>query len=105
MPIADGRVDEFNAVHTHLKSLSYDPFTTKTTKVTKDSKILIINFGLFVPFVVLFLLEFQAKELLGVIQHDLLAHFRFHINLLKLFQPALDADGRPVGTEHGFVLE
>ena len=32
MPIADGRVDEFNAVHTHLQSLSYDPFTTKTTK-------------------------------------------------------------------------
>src|SRR5499426_4918056 len=51
------------------------------------------------------LLEFQAEELLGVIQHDFFSHLWFHINLLKLFQPALNADGRPVGAEHRLVLK
>jgi hypothetical protein len=50
-------------------------------------------------------LEFQTEELLSVIQHDLLAHFRFHVHLLEFFQPALDADGRPVGAEHRFILK
>src|SRR5262245_28095570 len=51
------------------------------------------------------LLEFEAEELLGVIQHDFLSHLWFHINLLKLFQPALNTDGRPVGAEHRLILE
>ena len=42
------------------------------------------------------LLECQIEELLRVLQHDLLAHFRLDVALLKLFQPALHADGRPV---------
>src|SRR5262245_22872182 len=53
----------------------------------------------------LLLLKLKAEELLGVIQHDFLSHLWFHINLLKLFQPALNADGRPVGAEHRLILE
>ena len=53
----------------------------------------------------LLFLEFQSKKLFCIIQHDFLADFGFHIDLLELFQPALDADGGPIGAEHRFVLQ
>ena len=50
-------------------------------------------------------LKRQSEKLDCVIEHDLLTHFRLHVDLLELFKPALDADGGPIGAEHRFVLQ
>ena len=98
MPVANGGIDELNAVSAHglpsgVLECWYDQIRSTLFEVLNP---------------VLYhseLLKRHAEKFHGVIEHNFLAYFRFHVDLLKLFQPALDADGRPIGAEHRLILQ
>jgi hypothetical protein len=104
LPFSNRRLGLFSRQDAKNAKFGKHLFLCGLCAFARDIPIFGCGFAALGPCGELLFLEFQAEKLFSVIQHDFLAHLRFHVDLLELFQPALDADGRPIGAEHRLVL-